>query len=107
MLLTNNEFDDSGTDPWDAPYWEFQDALNRGAPGAGEPLRFPDLEPGLGLPPMRPRLHVLCALYAHSRQLDQRLSVLDSLEELTLQVAQTLAVELLEKGWRPATKAAA
>ncbi len=52
-------------------------------------------------PDIRSRLHVICALYAHTPRLEARLALLDSLESLALQAAHLLAVELLESGWAP------
>jgi hypothetical protein len=52
-------------------------------------------------PDIRSRLHVICALYAHTPRLEARLALLDSLENLALQAAHLLAVELLESGWAP------
>ena len=52
-------------------------------------------------PDIRSRLHVICALYAHTPKLEARLALLDSLEALALQAAHLLAVELLESGWAP------
>jgi hypothetical protein len=52
-------------------------------------------------PNIRSRLHVICALYAHTPKLEARLALLDSLEALALQAAHLLAVELLESGWAP------
>lgn len=54
------------------------------------------------MPDIRAKLHSICALYAHAPTLDQRLALLDRLEILALNTAQTLAVELLECGWQPA-----
>jgi hypothetical protein len=52
-------------------------------------------------PDIRSRLHVICALYAHTPRLEARLALLDSLENLALQAAHLLAVQLLESGWAP------
>jgi hypothetical protein len=101
MLITRNEFEDLDKTPWDAPYWEGQDAENRIPVGYEPPLPFPGQAVSADRSPIRPRLHVLCALYAHSRQLDQRLGLLEDLEALVLQRAQILAAELLRDGWRP------
>lgn len=49
-------------------------------------------------PDIRSRLHVICALYAHTPRLDARLALLDSLENLALQAAHLLAVDC----WRAA-----
>ncbi len=59
-----------------------------------------------GFPAWRPpaefrrRLHTICALYAHERP-DRRPALLDHLESLALEAAASLAVDLLESGWRP------
>jgi hypothetical protein len=50
---------------------------------------------------IRARLHAICALYAHVRSPDQRLALLGQLEDMTLEVAHVLAVDLLRNGWRP------
>ena len=50
---------------------------------------------------IRGRLHAICALYAHTQDPRSRLELLDRLEELALQAAHELAVDLLENGWRP------
>lgn len=52
-------------------------------------------------PSIRARLHVLCALYAHTPSPDRRLQLLDSLEGQVLELAHLLAVDLLSHGWRP------
>lgn len=52
-------------------------------------------------PNIRARLHAICALYAYTPVQNRRMELLDTLEELTLQVAHLLAVDLLENGWRP------
>ena len=52
-------------------------------------------------PKIRSRLNVICALYAHTDGVGNRLILLDQLEALTLEAAQQLALELLEAGWRP------
>ncbi len=68
----------------------------------------------LGLPPpgaptlptpasIRSRLHVICALYAHTPQPERRLALLDHLERMTLEAAESLAAHLLASGWRPRT----
>ncbi len=103
MLATRNDFEGPDSAPWDAPYWEAQDAENRIPAGYEPPLPFPGLTLSAAPSPIRPRLHVLCALYAHSRRLDQRLSLLEDLEALILQHARTLAAEL--GGWTAAAGA--
>lgn len=50
---------------------------------------------------IRSRLHVICALYAHTPQPDRRLALLDHLERMTLEAAESLAAHLLASGWRP------
>lgn len=52
-------------------------------------------------PSIRSRLHVICALYAHTPQPERRLALLDHLERLTLEAAEMLAAHLLASGWRP------
>ena len=52
-------------------------------------------------PSIRGRLHAICALYAHTQDPKARLELLDRLEELALQAAHELAVDLLENGWKP------
>jgi hypothetical protein len=52
-------------------------------------------------PQIRARLHTICALYAHAPTAAARTRLLDEMETMTLQVAATLAEELLEAGWRP------
>jgi len=63
----------------------------------------------LGAPPpgvnIRGRLHVICALYAHTQDPKARLELLDRLEDLAMQAAHELAVDLLENGWRPEVEA--
>lgn len=54
-------------------------------------------------PAIRSRLHVICALYAHTPQPERRLALLDHLERLTLEAAESLAAHLLASGWRPRT----
>lgn len=49
---------------------------------------------------IRERLHGICALYAHARTPQQRLALLERLEELTLETAHLLAIDLLRNGWR-------
>jgi hypothetical protein len=104
-MSVSQELENLDTAPWDAPFWEAQDAFNRSTARIDPSVQFPNLT--ADPLPIRPRLHVLCALYAHSRQLDQRLSLLEGMEALTLQLAQALAVDLLEKGWRPPDQQAA
>jgi hypothetical protein len=52
-------------------------------------------------PDIRARLHSICALYANARDPASRLALLERLEQMTLETAQTLALDLLENGWRP------
>ncbi|WP_255367643.1 hypothetical protein [Caulobacter sp. UNC279MFTsu5.1] len=54
-------------------------------------------------PPLdiRARLHAICALYAHARTPAQRLALLEQLEDMALETAHLLAVDLLRNGWRP------
>jgi len=66
-----------------------------------EPDEFPLLGSLSAPPDIRARLHVICALYSHARSPASRLAVLEQLEQMALEAAQVLAVELLENGWRP------
>jgi hypothetical protein len=50
---------------------------------------------------VRARLHGICALYAHTRLPERRLELLEQLENMTLEAAHLLAVDLLRNGWRP------
>jgi hypothetical protein len=52
-------------------------------------------------PHIRERLHTICSLYYYSRDPRVRRGLLGRLEDLTLEVAHLLAVDLLENGWRP------
>ncbi|GEM_PF-1231990 len=52
-------------------------------------------------PSIRARLHVLCALYAHTPSPARRLELLDSLEGQVLELAHLMALDLLSNGWRP------
>lgn len=52
-------------------------------------------------PSIRARLHVLCALYAHTPSPARRLELLDSLEGQVLELAHLMALDLLNNGWRP------
>ena len=63
-------------------------------------LTFPPSRSPIETPDIRSRLHVICALYAHTPCPKARIALLDSLERLALQAAQALAVDLLENGWR-------
>ncbi len=49
---------------------------------------------------VRARLHAICALYAHTRSPQRRLELLEQLEDMTLEAAHLLAVDLLRNGWR-------
>ena len=62
---------------------------------------FPLLYSTVEAPSVRSQLHVICALYANAVTIEQRLTLLDHLEALTLQAAGIMAVELLDGGWRP------
>ncbi len=55
-------------------------------------------------PHIRQRLHTICALYAHAPTAEARTKLLDELELMAMQVAATLAEELLESGWTPDSK---
>ncbi|WP_312163434.1 hypothetical protein [Phenylobacterium sp.] len=84
-------------------------------PGAAHAPPDPS-PPDLGLPAagqapptpasIRSRLHVICALYAHTPQPERRLALLDHLERMTLEAAESLAAHLLASGWRPRTDGA-
>ncbi|KQW72000.1 hypothetical protein ASE17_03770 [Phenylobacterium sp. Root77] len=84
-------------------------------PGAGvAPLNAGPIELGLPKPDelilptpasIRSRLHVICALYAHTPQPERRLALLDHLERMTLEAAESLAMHLLASGWRPRSDA--
>jgi hypothetical protein len=52
-------------------------------------------------PNIRARLHAICALYAHTAAQTRRMELLNALENVTLEVAHLLALDLLENGWRP------
>ena len=52
-------------------------------------------------PSIRERLHVICALYAHTRSPEQRTAVLERMEALALEVAHGMAMDLLANGWKP------
>ncbi len=64
-------------------------------------MDFPLLGAPAKTPNIRGRLHAICALYAHTQDPKARLELLDRLEELALQAAHELAVDLLENGWKP------
>jgi hypothetical protein len=70
-------------------------------PKASPREQFPLLGSVAKMPDIRARLHTICALYSHAPNLEHRIALLDTLENLALQTAQILAVELLECGWRP------
>jgi hypothetical protein len=50
---------------------------------------------------VRARLHAICALYCHTRSPDKREAVLEQMEDMTLEIAHVMAVDLLRNGWRP------
>ena len=52
-------------------------------------------------PNIRGRMHAICALYAYTPVQERRAELLDALEDLTLEVAHLMALDLLENGWRP------
>ena len=52
-------------------------------------------------PNIRGRLHAICALYAYTPVQARRAELVDALEDLTLEVAHLMALDLLENGWRP------
>lgn len=68
---------------------------------AAEHREFPLLSSDFEPPNIRARLHAICALYAYTPAQNRRMELLDALEDLTLQVAHLLAVDLLDNGWRP------
>lgn len=75
-------------------------------PALGPPPAPREAAPLADLPTpasIRSRLHVICALYAHTPQPDRRLALLDHLERMTLEAAESLAAHLLASGWRPRT----
>jgi hypothetical protein len=106
-MTLNQDPEDLDTAPWEAPFWQAHDVADQQMVESGAPVGLPDLKSDTADLSIRPRLHVLCALYAHSRQLDQRLSLLEGLEAVVQQIAQARAVDLLEKGWRPTDQRAA
>lgn len=106
MLITRNEFGAVDGTPWDAAYGEAQVDHNGASLEASAELRPPQNPLETGPSPIRTRLHVLCALYAYSGRLDQRMSLLEDLEAFILRRAQAMAAELLEDGWRPAAASA-
>ena len=55
-------------------------------------------------PDLRARLHGICALYAHTRGRAERIALLEQLEQMALEAAQILAIDMLENGWRPDVK---
>lgn len=86
-----------GDAPDDAPLGPFG---RRGVSDAELPtpsVLHSDFQP----PSIRSRLHVLCALYAHTPSPSRRLELLDSLEGQVLELAHLMALDLLNNGWRP------
>lgn len=80
-------------------------------PGAGPAPPDPTPPTAADLAPptpagIRSRLHVICALYAHTPQPERRLALLDHLERMTLEAAESMAAHLLASGWRPRTNGA-
>jgi hypothetical protein len=73
--------------------------LVKPAPREEDP--FPLLGSLFETPRLRERLQTICSLYHHSRDARAREALLDRMEQLTLELAHLLAVELLESGWRP------
>jgi hypothetical protein len=63
--------------------------------------QFPLLRSLFEAPHIRDRLHTICALYYYSGSPAIRRGLLARLEDLTFEVANLLAVDLLESGWRP------
>ena len=63
--------------------------------------QFPLLRSLFEAPHIRDRLHTICALYYYSGSPAIRRGLLARLEDLTYEVANLLAVDLLESGWRP------
>ncbi|CAN7408441.1 hypothetical protein LJR164_002571 [Phenylobacterium sp. LjRoot164] len=88
-----DEVEESGAsgEPPDAGPIDLDLGLPKAAPAAGPPTPAS----------IRSRLHVICALYAHTPQPDRRLALLDHLERMTLEAAESLAAHLLASGWRP------
>lgn len=52
-------------------------------------------------PNIRGQLQAICALYAYTPVQARRAELIDALENLTLEVAHLMALDLLENGWRP------
>lgn len=67
---------------------------------------FSLLGSSLETPNIRGRLHAICALYAYTPAQERRAELVDALEDLTLEVAHLMALDLLENGWRPEPAAA-
>jgi hypothetical protein len=65
-----------------------------------QPL-YPPLRSMFQPPQIRARLHTICALYYYSPRKDLRRALLEKMEDLTLELAHLLALDLLENGWRP------
>lgn len=55
---------------------------------------------------LQARLHMLCALYAHTGSPGRRQELLESVEVTVLELAHLMAVDLLRSGWRPDEAAA-
>jgi hypothetical protein len=62
---------------------------------------YPSLRSMFEPPQIRARLHTICALYYYSPRKDLRRALLEKMEDLTLELAHLLALDLLENGWRP------
>jgi hypothetical protein len=65
------------------------------------PSEFSLLGSDFQAPNIRGRLHAICALYAHTPAHERRIELVNALEELTLEVAHLMALDLLDNGWRP------
>jgi len=72
-----------------------------GCEGACHHGEFPLLRSLFEAPHIRDRLHTICALYYYSGSAAIRRGLLTRLEDLTYEVANLLAVDLLDSGWRP------
>jgi hypothetical protein len=74
-------------------------------PGHAAATRSPEDFPLLGsllkTPDIGERLHTICSLYHVTRDAQMRRKLLKRLEDMTLELAHLLAVDLLENGWRP------
>jgi hypothetical protein len=72
-----------------------------GCEGACHHGEFPLLRSLFEAPHIRDRIHTICALYYHSSSAAIRRGLLRRLEDLVYEVANALAMDLLDAGWRP------